>query len=189
MSNPSSHLHLMVDIETLATHTHAPIIELAAVKFTPSGLLDTFTSHIAPIFTPPHLPDLDTISWWFAQISRNPMLSPIDIGAPSFPHVYNAFAGWLGASTFDGVWANDPSFDLAILNSHARTHSLRPLWSHHNERSYRTVMSLLDPQARAVIKSDNKSTTPHNALADATAQTQAIIQAYHHLGLRSVFIL
>jgi len=187
--------HLMIDIETLARHSYAPIIQLAAVKFTSAHIsTDTFTTYIAPTFEPPHIPDPDTLLWWFKQIRANPSL-PIPLSedhAPTFPQAWSSFTGWLGASTFDGtVWANDPSFDLAILSSSLITHGLGPLpWHYSRERSYRTIKALTPQHVLDEWKAvNNRTRNKHDALDDAFEQASFLIVANSCLKSRGVDVL
>lgn len=186
----SSHLHLMIDIETLATHHSAPILQIGAVKFSPLGIVDIFDSYIAPQFTPPHIPDPSTIAWWFAQLKANPDLTPpLNLDAPSFRGAFALFLGWLGASTIDGVWANDPSFDLAILTSHARTHDLTIPFTHRQERSFRTLKSIVPPNVYHEIKTTYAPVIPHDARSDARAQALQVIAMHNYLTSLGVNVL
>lgn len=186
----SGNTHIMVDIETLGIHPSSPIIQVALTKFAPTGIVDTFDSYVYPQLTPPHIPDTSTIAWWFSQLKSNPNLDqPIKLDAPFIAPIIDAIRGWLGASTISGVWANDPDFDLAILNSHARTHDRPPLTYHSLHRSYRTLKSLIPSPIWQDFVNRYPIVTPHDARSDARAQSLRVIAAHHYLASKGVNVL
>lgn len=173
-------MHLMVDIETLGRTSHAPVIEIAVVKFDHRAVHDSFTSQVYPDFDKCK-PDVSTLAWWNKQEAT----CPIHEGAPSFPSVLAALGGWLGATQLEGVWANAPSFDLVILHNLAAAHGESMPW---NFRQYCDMRTLARIGKKAGLKRP-KPDKPHVAELDAIAQAQWVININKMLVGRGLRVL
>lgn len=159
-------MQLMADLETLGRSSHAPVIEIAVVKFNDEDIVDCFTSHVYPDFDVSK-PDVSTLAWWNKQTAQCPLYE----GAPGFASVLESLGGWLGAIPIDGVWANAPSFDLVILQNLASAYGMSMPWSYRQYRDMRTFGLL----GRALGVPRPEAKEPHVARYDAIAQAEWVI--------------
>lgn len=171
-------MHIMVDIETLATTADAAVVSIGAVKFDlTSDQFDdkAFYSVISMesnMDWDRHI-DADTMRWWMDQSpeARN-------IFAPSTPktglvEALEDFAAWYGDPN-QCIWSNGANFDEPIL-AHAFYHCRVPLpWKFWNVRCMRTYKNL--PGAKDIVLP--REGTHHNAMDDALHQAR-LLQMIH----------
>lgn len=173
-------MHFMTDIETFGQGSHSPVIELAVVPFDKKEVHKGFFAPVRPDFNK-SIPEADTIAWWFNQ----DVPCPVDMKSPDFPTVLSRLAGWLGKSPIDGVWANDPSFDLVVLHNLARAHDMEMPWTHKHYRAFRTFKQFGIKLGIERMRPEKE----HNALADAVAQAWTVIHINKALIEKGVGIL
>ena len=78
------------------------------------------------------------------------------------------------------IWANDPHFDVSILDAVFRAVQLPTPWHYRSPRSMRTIV-----EAAGMTSADYSNYgTAHNALDDAIAQAMTVCEAYKRLGLQ-----
>jgi hypothetical protein len=156
----------MIDIETLGTSAEAIITEVAIV-ICEAGCYD-FAIHL-------HLDwseqeelgrtiDVWTLRWWLAS-GRKDMLAESaavqhDKEGQLRPNMACIFSALFDC---DEIWANSPSFDVAIINSLFHQLGMSNI-DHTKQRDFRTVRKL-HPEVAYEYPVD-----AHNALADARAQ-------------------
>lgn len=170
---------VMVDIETLGLNPGCPILSIGAVVFDPLinfvSKEDRFHTWVRPSYSvfEGFKIDADTLRWW---LQKDPeFLAECEaVGG----NTYNAliqFNNWVATQKVNHIWANDPSFDIAIINQAARTILGSPLssFNYKGERSFRTIVALgielgiVAPERREDLKK-------HNALSDAIAQAEEV---------------
>src|SRR5579872_6912418 len=125
---------VMVDIETLSTHKDAAVLSIGVAMFDDDQVIDTagwsidmkkITGHINPA----------TVQWWMQQSENAKSYS--FCGDLSPDSVATFLQSYL--QTADEVWANDPDFDMIILqNWWERTASVPWPVSFRKYRSVRT---------------------------------------------------
>lgn len=171
---------VMVDIETLSTDKHAAVLSIGVAVFSDTEVLVTdgwamdmrdIDGHINP----------STVAWWMKQ----------DESAREFSftgkHHPTSIASSLRSYLADAneVWANDPDFDLVILQNWWERMSAKldlGRWpvSFGKYRSMRTMKSLA---TRYYIDTSHvwSGKTAHNPIDDATCQARAVIEVFHCL--------
>ncbi len=186
--------HIMIDLETLATRADAAILSIGAVRFNPiAGVVpssltgDRFYRTIELSKTPESergFIDPATVMWWFGQSddARNAITSGQELGLP-LRTVLRRFDEWFTATVSNArrkvtVWANDPDFDLCILQEAYDRCELTLPWSFRNARSMRTMSDLAQ---QFDLRKFPDGTTPivehagaHNALNDAVYQAKLV---------------
>lgn len=171
---------VMVDIETLGIRPTSKMLSIGACRFSLNSVSalnnlreDAFYANIditeydnLPEFTE----DSSTIEWWSKQ--SDAAVNALNENQQSIGKALMGFTGWLKASPVELIWANSPSFDLAILSHHFQVFKVPRPWAYYIERDVRTLV-----WAAKFIKnfvpavSYGASLTEHNALDDAIAQT------------------
>lgn len=159
-------MHLMIDTETLARNTNAPVIEIGIVQFNHKGIARMKGWHVLPNFDY-STPDVSTIAFW----NRQTINMPLNMDAQEFDHVMEDIVGWLGLTEIEGVWANAPSFDLVILRNLAQQYHVEIPWYHKKERCCRTMFAIGEKLGIERLRTTNE----HDAVEDARAQAQSII--------------
>ena len=164
----------MVDIETLGINPGCSILSIGATMFDQTTLYDTFYIEICrkSCKTFNLIEEPNTVDWW------NNQKLPIPNGSIPIDLALNTFFLWYSNAPqkIQGVWANSPSFDLAILR-HATLQFRHWPISYHLERDVRTIKNLFFRN----IKLKNT----HHALGDAKNQTILVqialnlLETYH----------
>lgn len=129
--------------------------------------------------------DPETVQWWNDQTdnAKSAFENPIDLKDAC----YN-FGAWLGEINGEAtnmndsglrIWANDPHFDVSILQAVYEAVKLPLPWHYRAPRSVRTICDLANFTSADYCKFGE----PHNALHDAIAQAMTVCKAYERLGL------
>lgn len=188
-------MDVMIDIETLGTKPTSLILSIGACWFDPlqqnsfEKLLET---SIHMVIEQPEIYDclliskapmllhstnaiqkfsIDplTVEWWLsnqkeglAALSKSEFFTPLKRALVSLGRYME------GARR---VWANSPSFDLAILNNAYKVMSEQTPWKFYEERDLRTLLDI-----KGVIKKDIKQEgfIPHRADHDAAFQAMLV---------------
>ncbi|WNA15539.1 hypothetical protein [Acinetobacter phage HFM1] len=168
--------HLMIDIETLSTKPNGVILSIGAVFFDETGLGKEFYQNVdleSSIKAGFEI-DAGTVYFWLKQSSEaGAMLDKDKLHYADT--VYNLMAFIRDNCDIDNVnvWGNSPSFDLVMLKNYIAkadvyVHGKTYLWKFYNERDFRTAVDIY--KCKRV-----KPTVAHNALEDAKAQAQTLI--------------
>lgn len=188
--------HLMVDLETLATHTSAPILAIGAVLFDPTQLTnyDRLAQEAILLLIDPADAvntcgpvDGDTLRWWFRQddaaikrLVAPGALSMRDALIELWKYSHARITGSMPIPTH--IWARSPDFDCAILQSACKATGVRYPFPFYKQRCVRTALDLAYPNgdppklvANGVVK--------HDARDDAVIQAMLIQRCYAELGL------
>ena len=174
-------MHIMIDIETLATTPDAVVMSVGAVKFDP-------TSDQPPYSKTLWRPDIDeqterdrhvsesTLEWWAKlpqHIQDDAFSEDSRIPVTEFMKELNRYC--VGA---DKIWCQGPQFDMLILEN------LYIQWGHHFGWQFwqvmdcRTLFQLMPVDPRKAIQQDL-----HSADADAYYQAIGVQQCYEHFGI------
>lgn len=175
---------VMIDLETLGKKPGCIVLSIGACTFNRfSGeIFNTFYAEInrdasAAIGL---TDDPDTIAWWQKQGEEARMLiartGTEESATPE--HATECFVTWYKEQAketrLNGIWANDPSFDCAILSHVIESVGLKTPWPFWAERSCRTTVDI-----GLLLNINPKKTltffgTPHHALDDAKHQAQYV---------------
>lgn len=132
----------------------------------------------------------ETVQWWGEQSpeAQAAFENPVDLRDALY-----SFGYWLGqinageaTDMSDSplrIWANDPQFDVSILEAAYRAVGLPHPWHYRAPRSFRTIVEL-SGMSRDDMQQFNTGTT-HNALDDAISQAKIVCEAYKRLGLNN----
>ena len=165
-------MKLMIDLETLGTKPNSVILSIGAVAFDENGIHDEFyvnvdlENSIALGFGI----DPSTVYWWLKQdsVAGSVLGERLETVEDSINQLF-CFIENIHA---DEVWANSPSFDLVMLKNAYEKAGDKTNWNFWQERDFRTFLSLTG--ASRVCPS-----IAHNALEDAKAQAQTLINYWN----------
>lgn len=132
--------------------------------------------------------DPETVKWWSEQSAeaQAAFADPVEL-----PDALWKFGHWLGEVMGEAtnmsdsplrLWANDPHFDVSILDAVYRALGLPVPWHYRAPRSMRTVVDLAG-MTREEFEQFNTGTA-HNALDDAMAQAKIVCECYKRIGRR-----
>ena len=174
-------MHVMLDIETLATTPDAVVMSVGVVKFDPH----TGTPYNKTLWRP----DIDeqterdrhvsesTLEWWAKQpdhIQEDAFSDEGRIPVIEFMKELNRYCVGM-----EKIWCQGPQFDMLILEN------LYIQWGHHFGWQFwqvmdcRTLFQLMPQDPRKAIQQDL-----HSADADAYYQAIGVQQCYEHFGIQ-----
>jgi len=166
-------MHLMIDLETLATTPNAAILTIGACKFDPHGT-DIHSTYYERIVLETQedygrVINEDTLTWWSQQ---DPQIQEDAFGEGDDridlrDAMKKLYTFGLGTTN---VWSHGSIFDVVIIEDICRTFQQAVTWKFWEVRDTRTLFDL----AKVDVRIEGK----HNALTDAVAQAQAVQQAY-----------
>jgi len=168
--------HVMVDIETLGIGPNAMIVQIGAVRFDPEGVGATFNFNAT--FGDGDM-DVDTVVWWLRQSAEAQAAvfgQSVPRDGPLRQGLYD-FVRWLFVKPTMYVWANSPSFDLALMKGAWSRHASDPpriggvSWpiTPRMERDFRTLRTL----GRLMgVEGPVRVGPKHDALSDARFQAE-----------------
>jgi len=164
-----------VDIETLGTAATSKVLSLGACCDDKTLYVEVDVSQYQGRFTE----DKSTLEWWEQQGGFQHTLPPDEMVTPA--HMVRALGAFILDVVGDPdadfeVWANSPSFDLAILRHHCRQFAIPVPWMFWQERDVRTINALAKR-----LRLASKEKAPHNALADAQLQERLVKRIYTQL--------
>ena len=174
-------MHLMVDLETLATTPNAAVLTIGACTFDPMSneICKQFYEKIDIESQEPlerHI-DNNTLEWWGKQDPkiREEALGDNDrVSVNELLKQLNKFT--VGCSE---LWCQGPLFDYAILE-HLYKQMGQPFpWNFWQIRDSRTVFSMMPQDPRKAIQEEL-----HNALADCYYQAKCIQSTFKHFGVK-----
>jgi DNA polymerase III epsilon subunit-like protein len=157
----------MLDLETLGTKAGCAILSIGAVRFGDGQILSEFYTSIDPRSNEEigMTIDISTLQWWMKQ--RPEALRAAMSGRTHISDALAQFSGWISSLRLPGdwaIWGNGATFDMPVLDRALFMAGFAPLWTHHQERCYRTLCALDPSEARVA------PTLAHHALEDARAQ-------------------
>ncbi len=175
---------ISIDLETLSLSNRARIISIGACQF------NRETGQIGKQFYATLEAPLDsigkrietsdsTVEWWAKQSPEAKAALDLNrVGYESGLTLFLAFMRNFDTSKVK-IWANEPSFDCAILSHSLLAHKKPVPWMFYNERSYRTIKDIGKEIAGIdYAKLEIKNATKHHALEDAIYQAKVIAHTY-----------
>jgi len=169
-------MHLMIDLETLATTPNAAILTIGACKFDPRGR-DVHSTYYERIVLETQedygrVINEDTLTWWSQQ---DPQIQEDAFGEGTDridlkDAMKKLYTFGLGTTN---VWSHGSVFDVVIIEDICRTFQQAVTWKFWEVRDTRTLFDFADVSVRIEGK--------HNALTDAVAQAHAVQQSYQKL--------
>ena len=169
-------MHLMIDLETLATTPNAAVLTIGACKFDPQGVdvNSTFYERIKLDSQELYNRKIDdnTLQWW-SQQDKQIQEDAFGEGSDRIDlkdAMKKLYTFGLGTSN---VWSHGSIFDVVIIEDICRSFQQAVTWKFWEVRDTRTLFDLADVSVRIEGK--------HNALTDAVAQAKAVQQSYQKL--------
>lgn len=182
-------MDIILDLETLGTKPGCPIIEIGACAVDPAGgaIVANFSRRIECDYkhwevrmlgeTDAECTGMDkaTAAWWSSDAEKRETLRRIMAGGVGLRIALFQFGEWytsVGVREERRIWANGPSFDIAILDrAYADARIPRP-WICWQERCVRTALELAGYERGSVPWED---TGPrHRALCDARHEARKL---------------
>lgn len=173
---------VMLDLETLGNVSNSVIVSIGVVKFNENELGEGFHCNV----------DIDsclayglkvsgpTIRWWMDQSEEARAVFQQN-GLP-LPEALERFSYFFGDAK--ELWANGVSFDESILGNAYKACGMIPPWKFWGVMDYRTVKNMVP---RSVFEAClRKPQVAHNALSDAEAQAQTLINLMKHIKVEEV---
>lgn len=178
--------HVMIDLETLSTGSHAAILSIGATKFDrDDGIFDTFHVGVTPESNHQfgRVIDAATVMWWLDPARAEAREAYLALDKVGLFEALAGFATWFGdVSGIEGVWGNGASFDNVLLrNAYEATQQECP-WAFRRDRCFRTMKAehphILAPKREGVH---------HSALDDAVYQSAWLLTIWRHESKLAVF--
>jgi len=169
--------HVMIDLETMGLTPDSAIVSIGAVLFDPRYNIaeaGTFYRELDWESQGRKI-DRETLTWWEGQSSeaRAALGGLDDLG-----EVLTDLAARLPKDA--RVWANGPSFDIAMLEHAYRQHHIEVPWKHYNVRDCRTVLDMFE-NSRGGLNRSLATKVTHNALNDAKLQSSHITEMWRKI--------
>lgn len=190
-------MDIIVDIETLGTRPGCPITEIGACAVDPftGKIVANFSRRICTGFSMADVEtaaagntyfgwriERDTARWWLADAKRRETLRRTLAGfnAPLECVVLDVFSEWLARHMPENnethrIWANGPSFDLAILEAAYVSNGMRRPWICWQERCVRTALELAE-YVKGSVPWEERGPR-HRALCDARHEARKLYRS------------
>lgn len=187
-------IDVMVDLETLGTTTGYVILSIGACFFNPltGEIGHTFLravdlqSSVREGFSI----DGDTLEWWLRD---NPEALKSTIGIQNKENITEALTSFMNFCDTDGqiakvrLWANDPSFDIAMIAKACEITGVEYRLKFWNTRCCRTIVGLYPSQLFKEYKINNQRIGYHTADNDAIYQAKYISHILKELGCEDLY--
>lgn len=177
--------HVMIDIETLGIGNDAPIVSIGAVEFDMASEQFGHEFHRKVKLDDPDQGPIDasTVLWWLGQSkeAQNALLSGEKVSLAAALKQLVAFMSQI--SSVEGIWANDPDFDMRILlSAYKRCDVVFP----HSFRLHRSMRTMNWLACRFLSSDRVQSMFPkggllHDALSDAKGQAIFVSRVFNLL--------
>ena len=185
-------MHVMIDIETLGASHDSIILQIGAVGFAQFGMDPGFYTDVTTE-DQVHLgrkADPSTVAWWLDKTSSEARVSVFERRAIDTKSLYDSLVmlneyirSYLindshNNTKHDKLWANSPTFDLAIIRNAMEMCGITPVWKYWHEADVRTlkfidgVMQNIEIKKLPVIHEG----VAHNALDDAKNQAFYVVE-------------
>jgi hypothetical protein len=180
---------IMIDIETLGRKPGCSVLSIGAVIFDLDSdeIHDQFYIEINRASSQEFglKEDRDTLEWWSEQGEEARALlarcESLD-SSESMADAINLLTRFLSKHSYD-IWANSPSFDLAILGRLYDLLFIDVPWPFYKERDCRTLLAIGKQFGINAKKDTSFEGVAHNALDDALHQAQYVRVVFRDLGL------
>lgn len=174
-------MHIMVDVETLATTADACILTIGAQQFSPYTTqnfeeLRYFYTRVEIDSQENRNVDENTISWWskqpeaskeeaFSEENRVPLRTALEELSPLI---------WQS----DFMWINDPIFEVNILGNAYNYYDMPLPWRYYRVRDTRTIYSVTPNLVRPPAT--------HHALEDCRRQISMLQECFNFFNIKSM---
>lgn len=163
-------IHIMLDLETLATSPDSVILSFAAVKFNPFSLDEdndyrhnlNLKINIDEQIEMGRAVDDSTIEWWGRQPAEIRQFAFDDNGRTDLADFVIRLNKFVVAA--DCIWAQGPVFDIVILENLYRQIGIPVPWPYYTIRDSRTLIKAL---GKDIVHSRSNA---HDALEDCKYQ-------------------
>lgn len=162
---------IMIDLETLATSPNSVVISVAALRFDPfADDSNTNVKDMDHFYARVNLESFDwpeaeisedTLAWWATQ-SPEAQEAAFGDGVERLDIREAMTQLFEFCKPIDRIWANAPSFDAVILETHARKLKMQVPWQYWMHRDTRTIFKMVDGL--------EKRNASHDALDDCWRQ-------------------
>lgn len=180
MINPSNHINIVLDLETLGLSEDAAILQIGcAVPFFDQykipGIDPTFETTISyeVALSSEFAKDHSTLEWWEKQ--PNSTRLNVFSGQNSYEDALDQFKFWLETIKAKGltprIWGRGPEFDNRLLEYTLSCYNMGGLWSFRDNHSLRTLEALF-PVNMVEVEDEVK----HTALGDARYEARMMHQ-------------
>ena len=172
-------MHLMIDLEGLATGPNTCILTIAAQAFDPFGT-GYYDQHYYARVDVESQPDRDidngTIEWWATQPTHAREEAFAEEGRIPLDQALDELGKLIWHSKL--IWSQGPTYDMNILE-HAYKSYRKPLpWKYYMVRDSRTVFSLWPEQPIPP--------TSHHALEDCRRQIGMLQNTLKYLNVKEL---
>jgi hypothetical protein len=168
----------MFDLETLGTDPAAHVLSIGWAIFDEEEVLESGQVNLTSAGQEHRTRSFDTVKWWVGQAAKNPASAHDSFAKGDECGMGTALSVVRYAVSRAGdraeVWANSPTFDLAILRSLFAEQEWETPWPFYMERDFRTLKALRPPSPMGV----NSAGTPevkHTAEGDAVDQARQLL--------------
>ena len=175
--------HFMIDLETMGLRPTSAIVSIGITHFDKDRILDSFYTPVSlqSCLAAGMTTDPSTEKWWSEQSLEARSAWQVDT-APKLLDALTDMTKWMlsyGTHKENCPWGNGSDFDLVLLQNAFAAIDADPPWQFWNHYCFRTLKNMFD-----VAKMTRRG-THHNALDDATFQTQYLhrILAVHKIAL------
>lgn len=170
---------IMIDIETLGVRPGCAILSIGACEFGPKGIGNEFYVSISPNSCTEWGLTIEpfTVLWWMdqSQDARDFITKGKHVELDQALDQLRAAFNWKSKK----VWCNGATFDFPILTAAHNAIGKSVPWEFWNCHDYRTIKNIVGRDVHEACKVE--PSVAHNALADAVAQAQTLINMSKHI--------
>ncbi len=180
-------LNITFDLETLGNKYDAPIVQIAAVKFTNEGkILSAFNKHVklSSLEKYGFSVTYSTIRWWFGQSMRAIRAVFKNRHTVSIDVAIKDFKAWIGENPGDYAYWSHASFDPPILANTIRELKMDDWIPYGKHRDIRTLLHFIG----GIPNDIEKAGIAHNAIDDCKFQAAYICRAIEMLKEKGVAV-
>lgn len=160
----------MLDIETWSTRHDALIVEIGAVKFDATKIIDRFTVSIDPVDAQKrygrHI-DAATVLYWMQEKMAQPRAEWLETGKVDLFSAVDGFLIWTAQTPVDergSLWGKGSTFDNVLLKDTIDALGLEWPFSYKQDECYRTFANRCPEVKFKAIG------TAHRGVVDAESQ-------------------
>ncbi len=167
-------MHIMIDLETIATSSRAAFLQFSAVPFEAKKdgeiyVDKRFNTYIGDLVGETNM---DTFHWWLGQdpAAIAQLRDGIANGIPQKQACLNFLEWYNKLGKVEGVWSHGASFDIPIVQTAFERYGLKfpcPYWNH---RDTRTLFWMKNFNLKTIFREG----THHNAVDDCIHQIKGV---------------
>jgi hypothetical protein len=169
---------IMFDLETLGTDPKAHVLSIGWAIFDEEKVLESGSVVLRAEDQADRTRSASTIKWWIGQASRDPDSAKEFLFPTAQFNLIQALGIVQYAHTRAGdgaeVWANSPTFDLAILRDMFQSQGSETPWQFYMERDFRTLKAMRPPTSKSVSSAGTPE-VKHTAEGDAIDQARQLL--------------